>query len=232
MQNNKLSVAFGFLSTFLLFNSCDTQAKSIENVRGSRYCEIIYSKYSLTLPVYSTYKLNDCPQSIWDKVSIEGVKKSTGANRVILNGPRYFMMDGIISSEFKNKKVEVLDGLPMRIAGKLKVSIKDVLLGFVPYREHTVERNTKWVYNAGRPVYELIDPKGRVFVLQSYSVEVKPQKEASLASLGNILKIPHGWSFKTGLLKKEGEVSTIKKQAIVIQDELKNTYQMAADDLL
>lgn len=89
-----------------------------------------------------------------------------------------------------------------------------------------------WIYDAGKPVYELIDPKGNVFVMQSYSVQKEPQTEQSLTQLGSKLKLPTQWRFKTGILKKAGTVQAIDNMAVVVQDDFLNTYQKATHDLL
>lgn len=207
-------------------------AANLENVRGSRYCEIIYTKLSLTLPVYSTFNLNNCPEAVWKTISTDEIKKETGASKVLLNGPRFFLMDKIVKSHLINSQIVTLGGIQVREAGILHLSFKDLVMGFRPYIEHEVKRDTIWVYDAGKPVYELINPAGQVFVMQSYSIQHEPQTEASLSNLGEKLKPPIGWTFRAGNLKVQGEVVAVKQQAVVIQDELRNTYQLATYDLL
>ena len=120
----------------------------------------------------------------------------------------------------------------MHEVGLLHLSIKDLVMGFVPYREHQVDRKTTWIYYAGKPVYELINPAGQVFVLQSYSIESTPQTEATLSDLGSKLKLPKGWVFHTVVLTDQGSVVAVNEHAIVIQDDFHNTYQLASYDLL
>ncbi|KTC82984.1 hypothetical protein [Legionella brunensis] len=207
-------------------------AKQISGLRDSRYCEILLSKSRLSFAVYNTIGLNDCPASIWDKITVDSVKNETKASVVKLNGPRYWVIDGMTNSQLVNPEQKVICGLAMREAGVLQLSVSDLLTSSKPYKQHTVNRQTTWVYQSGKPVYELIDPQGQVFVMQSYSIEKKPQTEASLSNLNTQLKLPQGWQFRSGVLQKNQELKAINNKATVIQDDFLNTYQLATHDFL
>lgn len=202
------------------------------DMRNSKYCEIILSQMKLTAAVYSTLGLSDCPEAIWRNITPAGIRKETGSFFAHLNGPRYWTIDGSITSPLVSKNQRVLGGLPMHESGFLHLSLMDMARGSAPYREHKVNRQTTWIYNEGRPVYELIDPNGQVFVMQSYSIEKSPLSAASLADLGTQLKLPNGWHFRTGVLKESAYLTAINNTAVVIQDALLNTYQLATRDLL
>ena len=78
----------------------DPAKHSIEGVRNARYCEIIpvvRSGFHLVATVYNTLGLNDCPAAVWDKITEAEMKKRFGAIKVLLNGPRYFVMDTIVA---------------------------------------------------------------------------------------------------------------------------------------
>lgn len=207
-------------------------AQSKAHVRHSRYCEVLLSQTGLSFKVYNTLGLNDCPDNLWSNLTVAQVKKDTHANFAILNGPRYFMMDSMINIPTINPEVHVFNNLTTREVAVVRLGLIDLLTLGKPYREHQVDRQTTWIYDADKPIYELIDPKGRVFVLQSYSLQKTPQTVASLSTLGSNLKLPKGWRFRTGLLKEPAEVIAIDSKAIVIQDDLLNTYQLATKDFL
>ena len=182
--------------------------------------------------MYNTLGLNDCPELIWKKVTVAGVKKESGADRVHLNGPRYWVIDGLKNSTLINPTTKTICGLQLREAGVLHIGLLDLLESKTSYHELKVARKTTWVYDASKPVYELISPAGKVFVMQSYSVQQAPQTEESLAQLATKLKLPQGWQFKTGILKKIELLQAINNQATVVQDNLLNTYQLATHDFL
>jgi hypothetical protein len=217
---------------FLLLIPALAQGADRSNLRGQRYCEIIIEKTLTTYAVYNTIGLNDCPESIWNKISVDSVKKEMNVSFVHLNGPRYWVIDGLEHSKLVNTDVKVINDLSMREAGVLKLSLLDLYKGSTPYKPRAVERKTTWVYQSGKPVYELINPKGEVFVMQSYSIQKTAQTLNSLNQLNSLLKLPKGWIFKTGILKTEQTVTAINNLAVVIQDDFLNTYQQATHDLL
>lgn len=208
------------------------QAAEKSHLRGGRYCEILLAKSLTTFAVYNTWGLNDCPESLWRKETVALVKKETNATAAHLNGPRYWVIDGFTRSNLVNPTVKSIGGIPMREAGVLHLSVFDLLKAKSFYQEHKVARQTTWIYQAGKPVYELIDPKGNVFVMQSYSTEFAKQTQATLSDLASKLTLPSGWRFKTGTLQQTQRLQAIHNIAIVVQDNLSNTYQMATHDFL
>ena len=209
-----------------------SQATQNTHLRGQRYCEIIFAKTLSTYAVYNTWGLNDCPEKVWRNITTAEVKKETNTSLVHLNGPRYWVFDGFQHSSLINPAIRTIAGLKVREAGVLHLSPLDLLKSGTYYQERKVARNTTWIYQLNKPVYELIDPKGQVFIMQSYSTQKYPQTQKSLALLGTTLKLPAGWQFKTGKLKKAETLEAIQHQAIVVQDNALNTYQLATHDFL
>ncbi len=217
-----------------LFAASAVHAANESDMRNKVYCEIITNKDRsfTTYAVYTTWGLNDCPQSIWQNITPSSVKKQTKSWFVHLNGPRHWIFDGFQNSKLISKKIRNINGLNLREAGEIHLSVWRFLKGLPSYEKQIIHRTTNWIYDANKPVYELIDPNGQVYVMQSYSTQKKPQTSASLAGLGDVLKLPSGWKFKTGLLKKSEKIPTPGNQATVIQDDFLNTYQAVAHDLL
>jgi hypothetical protein len=84
-------------------------------VRNERYCEILLangSRSQVTIEVYNTSGLNDCPENQWQAFKPNAVAKEFHARKAIMNGPRYFMMDTI--SERGSGEVQSFSGLQMR----------------------------------------------------------------------------------------------------------------------
>ncbi len=224
----KITPLFLLLSIF----STIAQGADPDHMRGERYCEIILSKKITSYAIYNTLGLNDCPENLWDKLTVAQVKQETGFSFVHLNGPRYWVIDGFNHSNLVNPTIKTINGLAMRKAGELHIKWTELMKSSFPYHQHAVKRQINWLYEAGKPVYELIDANGEVFVMQSYSIQKSPQTEQSLTELGTTLKLPKDWIFKTGILKKAESIQSINNLAIVIQDNLENTYQKATHDLL
>src|SRR5690349_5853759 len=153
-----------------------TPMKMLDDVRDRRYCELFVVKRQgagLAADVYNTLGLNDCPQAAWDAIDTAKVASEFGALRVIRNGPRHFIMDRLASGDVTRNAADI-QGLAMRPVGTLSLDLIDLIEKRAFYVERTVRRTTDWVFLAGKPVYELISPKGQVYVMQSYSLIVDP----------------------------------------------------------
>jgi hypothetical protein len=198
-------------------------------MRGERYGEVLLGKGGVIMPkeldVYNSFGLNDCPQELWSKLDPEKIKHETGSKMVKLNGPRYWTVDGFTGTKPVSMEPREFGGIAMRHAGTLEVSIADMLTMGAPYTIHKVARTTTWIFEAGKPVYQLIDHAGHVYFMQSFSVESKQQTLDSLASLESELSLPKGWTFRSVVLSNNYSVTAVDGMAYVVQDDFKNTYQ-------
>ena len=88
-------------------------------------------------------------------------------------------------------------------------------------------RTTRAVFSSGHTVYELVDPRGGIYDMQSYSVQTTAQTEASLSTLGSRLTLPAGWSFRARTLTEDLRITAVNNLATVVQDEFNNTYQLS-----
>ena len=226
-NNSNIRIIILFLALCYLQPTFAYDAFNRQNVR---YCEIVVG-HGFSAKIYTSFNLHDCPDSLWKKVNVSQIKKSHKATFVYLNGPRYALMDNIINSSIDSKIVD-FNGIKMREIARLKVRLSDILHGFVPYITHDIEKTSTLVYEPGSRVYELIDPKNQVYVMQSYSAEVAPLTTDKLVTLGDRLKLPHGWKFKTGVLSERHDLMASNHHAVVLQDSYKNTYHLAKGDFL
>jgi hypothetical protein len=200
----------------------------ISDMRGVRYGEVlaVYARDGrLEAEVYGTQMLNDCPQEIWATLDADVIAVEMGAMAVKLNGPRYWMLDGL------GQKVAVVDPVFRDFNGLAMRRIATVDLGddpaTRPYVERYVNRGAVFFFDAGTPVHELVNPDGLVYVMQAYCVGVDPSlTEADLSGLGDRLELPEGWTFRTRVLGEELVVDTTAAIATVLQDELENTYTL------
>ena len=200
----------------------------IDGMRGVRYGEVlaVYLRDSgFEAEVYGTQMLNDCPQELWETLNAEDIAKEMGAMFVKLNGPRYWMLDGLGS------KVAVVEPVFKDFNGILMRRIATVPLGndpsAGPYVPRNVNRGAVFFFDAGKSVYELVDPDGRAFVLQARCVGVDAQiTEESLPTLGAQLSLPAGWSYRSRVLDNELVIDTTATLATVVQDEFENSYTL------
>lgn len=200
----------------------------IDGMRGVRYGEVLavfLRDTGLEAEVFGTQMLNDCPQELWETLDANAIAKDMGAVFVKLNGPRYWLLDGLGS------KVAVVEPLFKDFNGIQMRRIATIPLGgdFAAgaYVVRNVNRGAVFFFDAGKSVYELTDPEGRAFVMQARCVGVDPgMTEESLATLGDRLALPAGWTYRSRVLDSELVIDTSATLATVAQDEFENTYTL------
>jgi hypothetical protein len=205
-----------------------TPQRLIDGMRGVRYGEVLamfLRDTGLEAEVYGTQMLNDCPQALWDALDADAIAKDMGAVFVKLNGPRYWLLDGLGSKVAVVEPVfKDFNGIQMRRIATIPLGA-DFAAG--AYVVRNVNRGAVFFFDAGKTVYELVDPEGRAFVMQARCVGVDSgMTEESLANLGERLALPEGWSYRTRVLDSELVIDTSATLATVVQDEFENTYTL------
>jgi hypothetical protein len=199
------------------------------DVRDTRYGEIFLIRSEegqLIGAVYNTTGLNDCPLDKWRALNPQELTTQFGVVAVQLNGPRFWTMDRITA----NAAGEVVSfgGLEARWVAELPIppDLSDPdHPGARYYRDMVIKRETEFHFAAGRPVYEMLTPDGKTYVMQAYSHIVDDSLTMqSLAALGGQLQIPEGWQYRARTPGQELTLATAWGQAHVLQDELQNTY--------
>ena len=206
----------------------EKQQRLISDMRGVRYGEVLamfLRDTGLEAEVYGTQMLNDCPQHLWETLDADLIIKEMGAMFVKLNGPRYWVLDGF------GTKVDVVEpvfrefnGLNMR-----RIAILSFGADFSPgaYVERKVNRGAVFFWDAGKKVFELVNPQGVVYVMQALCISVDSNmSEQSLDTLGERLSMPEGWSYRVRVLSEELIVDTTATVATVLQDEFENSYTL------
>ena len=203
------------------------QTDAPKELRNLRYCELIVMKrdgISLQTTVYNTLGQNDCPADAWQAITASAAETQFDALKVVLNGPRHWVLDGILASGATAEGETVtVGGLGFTARAVLDLSLFD--LRSKPYQERAVNRTTQWIYDAGKPMFLLQGPDGSKYAMQSYAQIVdKTLTYDDLANLAERLKLPKGWSFAVSVPETDMTYPAAG-QAIVVQDDLDNTYQ-------
>jgi hypothetical protein len=229
---NRTLVRTIFVALSLAAIHAATAAETVrtrDHMRNQRYGEVLVvtgGPFNFAGHVYNTLGLNDCPEAAWKALDPKQLAREFKARAVMLNGPRYFMMDK--SSIANPGAIATFGGIQARHLADVKISLLTLLHGRAKaYTESVVKRTTEYVYLKGRPIYELLAPDGRVYVMQTYALIVDPNlTEADLATLGRRLKLPQGWKYRTRIPDSD-LVLRVSGTAYVLQDDLENSYQRA-----
>lgn len=202
----------------------------VEGLRGKRYCEVLLASIlgtHLNAAVWNTYGLNDCPDAAWKALDANAIKTERGVVAALLNGPRYWLMDAIEKKPSGERQVATFGTIEMFLAAT--VDLGPIPPNTAPYAEHAVARETVFEYAKGAEIFELTAADGKVYVMQSYSQQIDSKlTEADLAGLATRLKLPAGWTFRVRTTGNVFRVLAPGGQAVVIQDDFMNTYQLIA----
>ncbi|MBI5283943.1 MAG: hypothetical protein HY874_02525 [Chloroflexi bacterium] len=200
----------------------------VEGLRGKRYCEVLLLRIidgRLNGEVWNSFGLNECPDDAWKALDATAIKAERGVLAVMLNGPRYWLMDAIEKKPAGERQTTTFGTLEMFLGAT--VDLGPVPPNLAPYTERRVSRETAFEYTEGAEVYELVAADGNVYVMQSYSRQSEMNlTEADLPGLAGRLTLPAGWAYRVRTLDSTYRVLSSGTEAVVVQDDLSNTYQL------
>lgn len=194
-------------------------------LRGGRYCEIMIVRRNAGknhAELWSTQGISVCPDDCRAVFDTGDIKSETGAQRVVVNGPKIWLPSSPAPTPPKEAR-RSFGGIEVGLLVTFEVTRGDG----DPFKERVAPRTTTNTFNSGEEVYELISPDGIVYVMQSMSLSEEPGLTmADLATLGSRMQLPRGWNYRARIL--EADLSLAPSQdgeVVVLQDRLKNTYQ-------
>jgi len=171
-----------------------------------------------------------CPERQWKDLTEDIVNSEFGSQSSQLNGPRAWVIDQAQQPSAPAPVNGVpttftFGGIETGIRGQLTTPVGTPLVGDQYYVVNTVRRNTVWIYLKGTLVYQLTDPDGNVYVMQSYSQQLNPALNLQeLPTLAQTLSLPAGWRFTTQTLDEQLNLVT-GGTAYVVNDNFANSYQ-------
>jgi len=210
---------------------------------NSQYCEVLLKVPSSAsgLPVFNTTGYDTCPyystltgQAVvkaYNDIYIAGNSYGlpAGATGFIVDWPRNWVYD----TAAEDVPPGTTQYLILDVPGP---GVPDTTFGFVgfntdisglPYVTSNVVRNATWTYNANNLIYQLLDPSGNLYVMQSYarfidaSLTINDLKNAGYMT--SLLALPTGWSYSVAQLTQQFN-NVSQGNAILVQDALGNSY--------
>ncbi|POY31530.1 hypothetical protein [Mycobacterium kansasii] len=196
------------------------------DLSGKRYGEVLLVTPGEAGPqatVYNSFPLNDCPAELWSALDPKAIATEHGAAAALLNGPRYWLMNAIEKAPQGPPVIKSFGGIEMLQQATVLLSSMNP----APYTVNQVSRKTVFIFNAGEEIYELRDPEGQRWVMQTWSQVVDPNlSRADLPKLADRLNLPSGWSYQPNRLTDELRIDTTARAARVLQDDLANSYSL------
>ncbi|MEM9464079.1 MAG: hypothetical protein AAGA90_01835 [Actinomycetota bacterium] len=200
-----------------------------------RYCEILISVPAEgggeVTEVWGTPGVDPCTDEAWYALDPATIQAENDASFIEMNGPLYFIVDGTAETGDGSGGTGTAAGgeAVTRQFGDITMNLlatAEVGEASEEYAPDLVVRTTTWTYQAGTEVFELTDPEGNVYTMQSYSRIVDTDLTAAdLPTLGDQLDLPVGWSYSSRVLDAPLQVELSPDGAIVVQDDLRNAYQ-------
>ena len=186
----------------------------LPNSRGYQYCELVFIYSDKGSDIYSTSPLAQADLDWWENLDVEALAREFGAASVYKNGPQWWSMD----------EVGVMASQPVPVAGVNMVFGAHLPPGTLKIAKYTVFNPAKFqnlTWNAGKPVYQLVDPDGHTYILQGHKIP-----EEKLAALGERFeKLPQGWKYRTKVLDEDLVMNLTPKEPIPsVQDEFDQIY--------
>jgi hypothetical protein len=160
--------------------------QTLPNSRDFQYCELVFNYGDKGSDIYSTSPLAPCDLDWWDSLDLDALAQEFGAESVTKNGPQWWSMDevGVLASE-----PVTIAGVDMNFGAVLPAG---TVGGTAQYTVFNTAKNQYLLWEAGQPVYELVDPDGNVYILQGNKIPTD-----QLATLGDqFQELPEGWQYQ------------------------------------
>ncbi len=129
------------LIAFCLIMAVSSGCTALRNIRGYLYCEIILN-YDDTSEVWGTQGLSQCPNEKWEALVPEAIRADYNATGIIMNGPRYFVINGASGVDMPKDDTRIYGELEMRKLATLNATES------APYVPVTVLRTYTWEFQA------------------------------------------------------------------------------------
>ena len=214
------------------------QYRKYDNLRDYRYAEIaLFAKDPLKkvlyVSAYNTTGLNggddshdSAPAPLLQRLDPKRIAKQYQALLARIGSPYYWTTDWLAD---RIGAVRSFDGLNAQWMGNTlspsgALSPKPISLA---YRTTLTARTVVMGFKKGSVVYLLDDPKGRTWVMVSYTNKEAPDLTIDkLDSLGDVLKLPQGWKFRTATLAKDLILEPKAGFAGITLDDKANLYHL------
>lgn len=215
------------------------EQRKYDNLRGYRFQEIdLYArdviKKLLYVSIYNTTGQNDgddtrdsAPKSYAEHMDPKKIAKQYQAIAAWISPPRYWAFDWLADRVGAVRNFGGLDAVWMgnAQAPEWRLSAKPPPPA---YRTAPFPRTAIEGFKKRSKVYLLDDPKGRTWVLAAYTAAAAPGGRLDdLDSLGDQLKLPQGWKFRTATLNRDLILEPKGGYAASTEDDKGDVYQLA-----
>ena len=211
--------------------------RKFDGLRDYRHQEIeLFAKDPLKkvlyVSVYDTTGLNggdeftnSAPASLAQNLDPKRVAKQYQALSARIGPPHRWTVDWFADRVGNVRSFEGLNGAWMGNSLAPSSAITSKASPPAPYHAMPTTRTAVQGFKKGSEIYLLDDPAGRTWVMVSYK-DMPDLTIDKLKSLGDGLRPPQGWKFRTVVLPKDLVLEPKAGSAAVIQDDKGNVYRL------
>lgn len=216
----------------------DAESRKFSALRGYRYEEIdLFARDVIKkvpyVSIYNTTGQNDgddtrdsAPASFAEHVDPKKIAKQYQAVSVTISPPRYWALDWFVD---RVGAVRNFDGLDAAWMGNGPAAQTEFAAKKPSneYRPFSFPRTSIEGFRRGSKVYLLDDPTGRTWILTSYTSQASPGAAIDgLDTLGDRLKTPQGWKFRTATLGRDLILEPKGGLAVSTEDDKGDVYHL------
>jgi hypothetical protein len=210
-----------------------------------QYCEVLLDVPTSAsgFPVFNTTGYDDCPNysTLTGQAVIASYNATyypgnpyglpSGATGFILDWPRNWIYDEAVEGIPPGTSTYLILNVPSSSQG-----VPDTTFGFVgfnpdisglSYIPSSVVRDATWTYYANKQIFQLLDPSGNLYVMQSYARFINPgltyENLQDVDYMTSVMGLPTGWSYSSAQLAQQFD-NISEGNAVLVQDALGNSY--------
>lgn len=199
------------------------ESVALTEVRDMRFCEFVLV-FDSWVDIYNTSASNGCPNDTFSALDPAQIAQAHGAKAAQLNGPKFWAMDAQTIGMGESK---TFGGIEARYAATLPLASLGSGKGADPYAPYVTQKSQHMVFNAGKPVYELVGPDGTVYVMNAYSDQVQ---DGDPANLSKQLDVPESWTFRMRVPDSDLVIDQqIDKPSSMVGDDFHQYYSQIGD---
>lgn len=214
-------------------------------MRYVRYIELFFvmedpATGKLIAPCYNTTfgpsgipaTRDTAPQAAVEGLDLAGLAKDYGASKVLLNGPKRWMLDW---AEVEVGALRSFGGLDAPWVAQLNLGSGDSLAGKEPYSQMTIVRKSRIGWNKGNKVVLIDDTDGNTWIMKGFEEGLEPKHtyEEFLSEGENLFKkLPKGWKVRVKILETDLVETTENGVATLLSDEFFNVYDRTGPGMM
>ncbi len=171
--------------------------------------------------------MNSAPAELAKRLDPKRIAKEYQALSARVNPPYYWTIDWLADRVGTIRSFDGLNAAWMGNSLAPNAAISPKATPPIAYHPSLSARTAVQGFKKGSEIYLLDDPKGRTWVMVSYTNKDMPDLTIDkISSLGDLLKPPQGWKFRTATLPKELVLEPKAGLAGVIRDDKGNLYHL------